>query len=207
VIDQNTTHVERGLAKLLGDFQGKPIIKGILSSRLRARQRLEDAAWEVAFAMNIATGFGIILDRIGKIVGRGRAGLLDDDYRYALRTQIRINRSNGNPQDFVDIGALAVEDSDRFSFQDFSPAHILATYLDEPSSLPALGVIESNFSQIRGIGIGLSFAYTLVGGSDEAALFGWDGTTYEDADGLAHGAAWDGTPLVGGRASDVVRLG
>jgi hypothetical protein len=27
------------------------------------------AAWEVAFAMNIATGFGIILDRIGKIVG------------------------------------------------------------------------------------------------------------------------------------------
>jgi hypothetical protein len=204
MVEINTTHVERGTEKLLGQFQGKPRIEALLASRLRQVQALEDAAWEVAFGLNIESGIGLILDNIGKIVGRGRAGLLDADYRYALRCQVRINRAAGQDPDFYDVAALS--QMGEISIQEYPPAKFIVTMLEAPTSLGALAVIEENFRQCRALGVGAGFAYTVAAGQENAALWGWDLATYDDADGLAHGAAWDLTSDDGGLVSDIVAL-
>lgn len=104
-----TDHISRGLAKLLAQFNG-PKQRAMAAVYLRQVQALEDFANLAGASLSLSGGFGITLDRIGKIVGRGRNGLSDTDYLVALRAQIRINRSQGTVQDMIDVMTLSLAD-------------------------------------------------------------------------------------------------
>ena len=198
----NSTHVERGIDKLLTRYQ-QPRNEALLASRLRMWQRIENVAWEAAFVvLSIENGFGVILDRIGKIVGRGRKNLSDADYKIGLYTKIRINRSNGNPQDFDEVASLAGVEIHQFTRPD---ACFTIELLNAPTSLGVFAILCEDFATMVGLGIGFDLVYGGSFDQDNALLWGWDGASYDASDGLAHGLSWD-VDGDGGYASDVVRL-
>ena len=194
----NVTHVERGTDKLLSVLR-KPRVEALLASRLRMWQRIENAAWEVAFALNIDSGFGIILDRIGKIVGRGRNGLSDAAYKIGLLAQIRINRSNGNPIDFSDVASLIGIDVSLFNI---GHSNFLIELSLPPADQETLSQIAANFAQMPALGQNGGVAY---GYEAHVALTGWDLAAYDAADGLVHGVGWE-FDTDGGNASEIVTI-
>jgi hypothetical protein len=123
-VSPSTDHVERGLAKFLGQFRNKPLLSALLRSYLRRVQEVEDATWEVIYNRLLDNAEGVQIDIIGRIVGRGRNNLSDNDYKIAVRAQIRINRSSGRPEDVIDVARLSLPYVFTFSYEEIYPAAI-----------------------------------------------------------------------------------
>ncbi len=180
----STDHVERGLAKLLGQFR-KPVIEAFVTVLMRQHQKREDMTREVAEHLNIESGFGIILDRIGKLVGRGRGDAYGPcvhpaacascaAFRIAIRCQIRINRSRGTVQDFLDVAALSGVLGE-FTLTMTPPAAMLITWLggqavsgDEDYYVRVL----ENLRQLPALGVRVDLIYSPHATAD-ALLSGW----------------------------------
>lgn len=116
-------HALRGTRRFLEVFRGKPNLDHILRSYLDEIQKLEDATWEVLLIRSIEDSQGVLLDKIGVIVGRGRTGLTDHYYRIALRGQIAINKSDGTNMDLLKVAQLSAPGFD-FVFTPSYPATI-----------------------------------------------------------------------------------
>jgi hypothetical protein len=97
---------ESGEGRLLSQFKNKPNIKALLLSSLKVLQDTQDSLIDYSEANNLATGTGVILDIIGKIVGERRAGRLDPSYRESLYNRIVINTSEGTPNELLEILSL-----------------------------------------------------------------------------------------------------
>lgn len=149
-MERNTTHIARGLEKLLGQFQDKPVLRALLTSYLRRTQRLESMAWSVSDELNIDAGTGWILDAIGRIIGRGRSTYATDAvYRVALRAQIAINRSRGRVRDIVEVGRLSFG---TVTVRDYPPASYTATLAEQIDAASAVPFLE-NMSAVRPLGV------------------------------------------------------
>lgn len=199
----STTHVERGLAKLLGQFQ-KPVIKAFLAVYLRQIQRWENMNREVAEHLNIEQGFGIILDRIGKLVGRGRGSEYGPcthpaacpsctAYRIAIRCQIRINRAAGRIQDFLDVIELSGV-AGVFKVTPYYPASILITWT---GNQPVTGDedyylrVFENLRQIVPLGVRLDILYSPQSDTDTLRA-GWSGDV-----AIGNRLGWSGNGSLG----------
>lgn len=108
------THVAKALGHIVAPLQGEKFRAGV-AAKIQPLQDLEDLVWQILAGLSIE-GSGIVLDRIGLIVGRGRNGLVDAVYRRLLRAQILVNRSNGAIPELVKILQVAVSD-DAWSFK------------------------------------------------------------------------------------------
>lgn len=76
-------------------------------------QVLEDTLQAVKIGRLLDYAVGVQLDAIGKIVGRPRNGLTDDDnYRRVIRAQIAANKSDGLIEDFITVTDLVVYEDD-----------------------------------------------------------------------------------------------
>lgn len=122
----STNHVERGLKRLLSQYR-RPKIQAWLTAYLNRVQELEDALWEIINGRNLETAEGVQLDLLGTIVGRGRNGLSDTLYRLAIRTQIRINRSQGLSIDLTNVLTLSVSDDTPKAYDEYAIATSVAT--------------------------------------------------------------------------------
>lgn len=190
----STDHVERGKAKLLEQFKNSPRMNAILSSYLRRIQELEDAIWEVIIYRTIPNGFGIVLDRIGKIVGRKRAGLDDDDYKIALRAQIRINRSSGTPEDIIDVARLSLPEGFTFQYLEGYPATVIIN-INEQVTFSILTLFR-NLIMTKDGGVRLLVNYSE---DDPAEIFTLaHGLSVSDTSDT-RGLGWSGDPSLGGR--------
>lgn len=178
---KDTNHEGRGVARLLEQFKRSGNLQAILRSYLRQLQKIEDAAWEVIEKRNLVDGFGIILDNIGRIVGRGREDLDDDHYRIAIRCQIRINRSQGKPKDFTDVAVLASPEGTEHSFTTF-PKTIIWEVLTPLEFVLAYDVLFKALTKVKAAGDQLFFEFSVDGfGVDETfTLAEYDPSNYDD---------------------------
>lgn len=94
---KKTDYTTQGLGRLIGQYQDKPNIRGIVSPWLDQIQAAENALWEIVTLRYLNTAAGTQLDTLGVVVGLGRAGLDDASYVIALKAQILTNRSDGDP--------------------------------------------------------------------------------------------------------------
>ena len=119
-------HVTRGLTKLIARYR-KPRYQALATCYLARIQEIEDAIWEIIDGRNLADAVGKQLDILGTIVGRGRNDLSDDLYRLTIRTQIRINRSQGLSRDLTDVLNLSVsEDTPKAYYESaIATAHVI----------------------------------------------------------------------------------
>lgn len=196
---QSDDHVDRGPGRFIQQYKNQPNLTALLRSYLGLVQDLEDAAWEVARVRNIKDGFGIILDYIGKIVGRRREGLIDSDYRIALYTQIRINRTKGRPEDVIDVTRLSLPDDAAFSYTEDYPAGIIIEILNPAPVVFKINILSRNLHKTKAGGVRLWLCYTTDPADD---LFLWadhqDDYSIEAFD-LDKGLGWDPSPVLGGK--------
>lgn len=187
-----TDHIARAQRRLLSALR-KPGTKAIVASWVRQDQRIVDCAHEVAGLLNIATGFGVILDAIGVLVGWGRYDLEDEDYRRGLRAKIRANRSHGRPLDLIEVVALYVAGNveDRsWTVRQTPPAAIQVEGTSTGFDVVRLGAL---LRIAKPLGVRLDVVATILEFPDgeAAALFAWDGETYTAEYDEIHGTDWD----------------
>jgi hypothetical protein len=100
------THVQLGLSRLLAEYQDytdHPRVHDFLRTFLTQNQNLEDVSWQVFVERWPYTAEGVQLDVLGRLVGQGRGGRLDDLYRLWILARIKVNRSNGQVEELYDI--------------------------------------------------------------------------------------------------------
>lgn len=157
-LTQSLDHAERGLAKLLEQFKGKPRIEALLRAYLNRVQELENAAWEVINYRLLENAEGVQQDIIGRIVGRGRNALSDTDYFYALKGQIRINRSSGRPEDLIDVTRLSIPSGFVFSYGEFYPATVIISISGAVSF--NISILFENLLRTKAGGVRLFLSYS-----------------------------------------------
>lgn len=125
ILTKNTAHEEQGLARLIDQFRNLPVTRGILASWLRGVQRFENCLFEVLEARDPLTATGVQLDNLGLLVGVFRNGQGDTEFRTRILLRVRINRSQGRPEDVIAIlaslgGAYEYEEKYPASFRVYS---------------------------------------------------------------------------------------
>lgn len=88
-------------------------VQRLLIALLGPASDAEDAFQQLLLERSIDTAVGVQLDAIGKIVGRLREGVTDDElYRRYIRAQIAMNKSDGLIEDMLTIADLVVYEDD-----------------------------------------------------------------------------------------------
>lgn len=189
--ERNTTHVRRAREKLLGQFDGLPVLTALVDVRARRRQDLENAAWEVAdYLLDLSRTFGQGLDQIGALVGCGRQGLSDAAYLVALRCQLRIIRSSGSILDTLAVGALATGGLTVLVY-----VHGQASYtvrVVEALDTDAVAPLIRALAQVRPLGHNARLSYSVAAPAVQLVL-GWSGGTVAAAAPLG----WSGGTVAG----------
>lgn len=124
-----TDHQARGAARLSEQFKYQVAIVALLKSWATQVQAIEDAANGLRLARAIETAEGLALDKLGALVGQGREGRTDVQYRIWISGRILVNRSRGKPPQLIGIAAKLGQQ--RVRFVEYYPAAFII-YLDTP---------------------------------------------------------------------------
>lgn len=115
--------IDRGLDRLLYQFQDSGNYKDLVATYLMLQEDIQSLCFEVLGSKDIQTATGLSLDLIGKIVGQPRSNLSDTDYRQAIIIKIFINNSRGTISDIQNI-VKALTNSDEVQVFEIFPAAI-----------------------------------------------------------------------------------
>ena len=113
-IVQTTTHVTDAVARFRDQYKSKPNLNGLASIVAARAQLVENALYALLINRALRNATGILLDRIGGVVGLARGtvagGGTDAVYAAWLGAQIRLNQSSGTAPDIAAIlGAVAAQ--------------------------------------------------------------------------------------------------
>lgn len=91
-------------ARFLAQFQGKPLLTGIIAAHCQDYQDLENAFWSILTGAPFPNAVGDALTRWGNAVGEPRiSGESDSAYRPLVQAQIFENASNARAEDVLNI--------------------------------------------------------------------------------------------------------
>jgi hypothetical protein len=187
VYSQNTEHAAEGVYNLI-EFFKKPRNISVIEAVCSQVQELEDALWSLKDAFNVDTAEGDQLDLLGKLVGEGRDGRTDDQYRTGVRARILVNSSEGTMADFYAIGeAIAKEYNPTFVARDLGYAGL---YFEASTTGDATFAQASRLLlKAKAAGVRLHF----VSGGDVGAV--GDTPVAEGGDGDPAGGTVGDTPI------------
>lgn len=101
-----TTHVQRGLSRLIQKFKSKPNVVGFLTALLQEVQELDNAIYDASVYRLISNAYGKTLDLWGALLNYPRASLGDDSYRVRLQVQVLLLRASGTGPDLINVFQL-----------------------------------------------------------------------------------------------------
>lgn len=193
-------HVSEGLARLLTQYQEKPVLRGWLKAYLKQVQLLEDATYDVIVKRLIDVAVDEQLDTIGRIVGEQRKDRDDDTYRVFIRARIMINRSQGRTQDMLD--ALELITDKPHLFLEYFPAAFWIEFLEVPEYDPVM--LFTMLRDAKAAGVGLTMVVPTVA---EVSQFRWgDANTLPGSSVATKGFGDVNVASTGGRLSDAVTV-
>jgi hypothetical protein len=93
----------QALDLLLEQFKGqdKPNLYALITALVDQLQDIEEGALELKSVRSIDNSEGVQLDILGLLIGVDREGRTDAEYRLALKNQIFINTSSGEPESII----------------------------------------------------------------------------------------------------------
>ena len=100
-LEQVTDHEEQAYGLFIEQYSERPRLAALLASYTQEIQELEDAIWAVRLGRFLDNAEGAQLDVIGKLVGERRDGRADNVYRVLITAKIRVNWSQGRPNDVI----------------------------------------------------------------------------------------------------------
>lgn len=159
-----------GLDLLLAQYQDSPRLKSLLCAFLNQIQLLETATYNVSEnVLSIETAEGVQLDLLGEIIGEGRDGQTDDEYRDDLRVRVLVNKSNGTREEMIAIVRLFENMDDEtgayVSVNETQPAgfeiRVFTTVLENPAV-----EIDYRVQEAKAAGVGATTIVHYGGVSD-----------------------------------------
>lgn len=78
----------------------------LIKSLVEPAQKIEDAFIAMYSAFSLPNAIGVQLDKLGDRVGQKRNGMLDADYKLAIKARILANRSTGSHKDLKRIALI-----------------------------------------------------------------------------------------------------
>jgi len=151
-----TDYCERGTTRLIEQFEKKPNIVSYLCALLSGVQTTEFVYGDLLVQRILDNAAGAQLDGIGDIVGIERKGLTDDQYRTAIRFQIGVNFSNGEPETLIEVTRFVTEANEVHLSEDF-PAKVNILTDGSVVSPSTVSILEE--SAPAGVKIGLTSSY------------------------------------------------
>lgn len=194
---------------LIQQFKNKPNFEAFLGAIGESMQEIENMLIDMWQARWLDNATGVQLDGIGSIVGIARNNLDDEAYRTRIRVRVRLNLSNGTPDDILKIIRLLLSESNALTLKEYPPASILVktfgAITDELAEEIALAIDAA-----RSAGVQWSFLFSTAADAD---TFTFSDTSSPDstdpdrgfADYIPVGESWEDKTLNGFGASDVVR--
>ncbi len=177
-----TTHIADALNRLLQQYRDKPNITGILTGLLAEMQPLEQMFCDLGNNRWLATASGVQLDELGVLLGIGRTGQSDNDYRKLLQARIYQTISEGLPETIIEVYKFLTE-ANVVCYQEYYPAGI---GLESDGTIPAGS--EVSFYQFVQLAVPAGVrveSLTTFDPDDSFAFDGGIGAAIVGADGFA----------------------
>lgn len=172
-----TTHVDDGLAHLIGQYKDKPRLAAWITSYLLEVQALSNAAWDVLVLRTLDEATNAQLTVLGKLVGQSRRGETDARYKQLITARIAANRSNGKPDEMINIASLIL-DSVPFELLELFPASFI---VDVSGQISFADLLHEVLLKSKGAGVAMSVHWFTE--HDEDACLTWSaGDSFEDDD-------------------------
>jgi len=192
--EHDTQIVERAATYFRSHYKSKANMQALLASYTNRLQEVEDLLWSMLIGMLLDNAVGVNLDIIGKLVGQTRISSDDELYRRAIKARVRINISQGQPEDLYYVIRVMVPGS-TFTYLDVYPAQIIIE-IDDSMSTNDPNLLAIFLWATRAAGVGLRLWYNVSGDNTFAFSGGddWD-TIVEDDD---QGWGYDAAPSIGG---------
>lgn len=126
----------QGLYALAPPYWGKRNIAALLFSFALEIQEIEDTLFDIREKRKIANATDAQLATLASLVGQPRYTFTETEWRAAIRSRIRINRSKGLRADIVEIVRSIFGDSVEFSISRAHPAGFVVAIRDDTSFPP-----------------------------------------------------------------------
>jgi len=91
------------MLKMLNPRRNQPNFRALVRAFAKACQLAEDLAWDVFLSSQLENASGITLIFAGRKVGEELGGLDEVEFRRIISARIRIGKSLGTPDDFIEI--------------------------------------------------------------------------------------------------------
>jgi hypothetical protein len=150
--------VNRGVALFTEMYKDKEDLVALCTSFLNRLQEVEDAAWEVILGYLVDDAIGVQLDTLGVIVGQPRLSEDDDTYRISVKARIRINTSQGQAEDLLELMRLMLPNVS-YTYHEVYPAQVVIE-LDSDTSTVDNNLIASLLFECRAGGVGFRLWYS-----------------------------------------------
>jgi hypothetical protein len=188
-LEEITNHGDLAVGLLLEQLKDEEKLEAFLRALVGPAQELEEVAHDLDTEMRLDNAVGEQLDMIGRIVNLLRGSLSDSEYRTRLRAHIRANRSEGTPDDLLEVLRLMVP-TNGLSIEEY-PIGAVMRIADALSEDP--DAIVSELTRTRPSAVPLHLEYTVV---DDTDTFQFASGDTEEAD-TAAGFADQGWVAVG----------
>ena len=142
-VSYDPNHAAEALAELASQYRYRPQFEGLQTGVGTRAQTIEDVLWAIYTTTGIAPNVagltvaqGVYLDRIGKIVGQARNGLVDAEYVLVLQARIRVLFSAGTIPDLQTI--LQLLTSNTILIEEMFPAVVVVQDLTAVEAYPSV---------------------------------------------------------------------
>lgn len=169
---QITTYVQDAISRLLTEYKSAANFTKIISVIVNQIQLIENALVDMNIKRYLNAATGQQLDNIGKIVGFPRPpGMSDDMYRLELYGQIKINISQGQPEQIIQVFLLFTQTSFVILIEDF-PGEVWLDTSWVPPDQPTLNTTLRIVNEAAPAGVRVAGLVV----SDPDDPFAYDGT-------------------------------
>jgi len=171
-IVNDLAHVTEAVARFRDQYQGKPNLNGLASIMAARTQLIENALYSLLVNRALRNATGILLDRIGGIVGLPRGtvpgGAVDATYAAWLGAQIRLNQSSGTAADLIAVLSAIGTAGSIVQVLDSYPASVVVRIPNvvQPQGSAMIAVLQ--LAKAAGVNASMDYLATLP-------AFGFDG--------------------------------
>lgn len=181
-LEQSSDVAARAVARALQQYRDAtaPGLVEVIEALGFEIQDVEDAAWSVLLDTPLAVAIGFNLERIGKLVGQPRNGMVDETYWLWIQARIKTNKSSGSIDQIIAIFALLNDGATPPIFEEQFPA-AFALKIHGIAGITAPDQQAAILRQARKAGVRSVLEYSTAPTGSGFTFAGGDGKGFPDA--------------------------
>ncbi len=146
-------HLARMRARLITQYRGLPTLDAFLHALGDQMNDIEEVFGQILSQLTLQNATGAQLDAFGLLLGQGRNGLGDDDFRTIIQARIVQYQGNGTIEDIIQI-LLALGGSSSMQLNEYFPARFQVKLADFAPLISASDIASAILqSKLAGVAV------------------------------------------------------